>query len=438
MDITANDICFYSIVTFFAVLLLSYIIAKKDVANPAVITPVFFTIYWVSPNIGDRTYAINSLGEISYFIFGAVVLISYYLGSFLASLFKFKSQGNNNEQHNISLEQGAWISTFIIMPFFLLIIGKLLKTGLGNSSYADMRDVIIESTIFGNPIVTVIVSGIVAFYASGKKYALLMPALAIVLSLLTGERGFVVTSLFPLLIVYHYKHQRITRNKFFLTLAILITVAGLYGTVRSALSLGLVNFLNIFFTRILSNPYLFVNPFDTGEFFNVSVPAKLLIADGNHNFNYGTTFLQGLLRVLPIVGRFVDFAPDVKLFIKEYYSERLFAQGAIGGVGAIMFGVEGFISYGLRGTTLQAFTWGFVTGLFYHWASKTKKVFPLIAYAASYPILNLYAIRSPFQSTITILFKQNLLPIIIGLLWMYLIRAIINTKTIINCNHRIN
>jgi hypothetical protein len=416
--------------------IVSYRLSKRSFFDPAIITPFLFLLYWAAPQIGNRTLPLESSREMFYLLFAVVFLTAFYAGSFMSPNLRMPSvslQGSNR-----SVVISAWVFLAISAPFLLYQMSATVPLILRGAPYHAYREAYGRTLLVGDPYIWVSAAFVLILSVKKSRVSVVSLAALTLYAVSIGERGGVAMVLMAAYAAHSLREKiEPKRIKTAILLVLGLSAAIMYGNVRAGLAGGLAEIAFRTIRSIAQLGLAAVSPFDTGEFFNIGAASKLAIVDPQQDWNWGASFLQAVMKVPPVNSRLVNFHTRPMVQVADEYGSQLMARELTFGVGGIMPGVEGYLAFGLLGTAIFAFLWGFITRTLYKMVIRRPSgLFPAW-YSLAFPILTLHASRSDFQSTLNVLLRQFTLPVYFAILLGFFFH-VLRDKERIPIKHRMS
>ncbi|MCC5912475.1 MAG: oligosaccharide repeat unit polymerase [Clostridiaceae bacterium] len=420
-----NSLLVYYLIILIPVFLLVIKNGKKDIFHPLCIFPISLTLYWIGGTFRFDAPQYSQAIELKYIIAGGIAFIFYVLGYLFSKPFSVKISDQKrfrilNLQGKV-LKQTAGLFLLLISPLLLnqlrFIIPALFTRGVGG--YGFFYDAFRQGIIFGNPLIWCAILIVILLFDSFKQriqksamvYSWIL-LLLIVIFLRLGVRMHMFYIIIFSIVMVHYKHYKISFIKGFIGVFIGLILAQYISFMRAFIGQGLV-FAFFRTNEIMVNNLFRFFPWNINEFHPVGVALKEFFDSGWSDFTYGTSYIQALVIIPPLLGRYLQVV-DTSSLIRSVINVDSAAQG--GGSFVIL---EGYINFGWIGIALHLFLFGFLFGVIYRLYINNKNYSVLLwIYALSVPVFMLHGVRTSLASFTNVLLNQYLM-VPIALLFIY-------------------
>jgi oligosaccharide repeat unit polymerase len=279
-------------------------------------------------------------------------------------------------------------------------IANYINIGYGSERYVIQR----EAVAFGQGLELIGIASIMLIFVllKEKSHKWLIPVLAFVLltyvstSLLIGQRRYVVYLFIIALVISNYGIARIKLRWALLFVVLAYVFFFVYAYSRNVWAeMGLIQGLVETYNIAKENPILIL-PFAGGEFIP---PAKVILeilTDSAFQFRYGTSYLVGLVRILPRVGK---IWPDALQTLVEWRMSAFYPGFYERGVSFNFFtAAEGYANFGYLGVLFHMGFYGFIARLAYQYFLQNKNsILVLLTYALVFCVLLFEGIHGEFS-----------------------------------------
>jgi len=277
-------------------------------------------------------------------------------------------------------------------------LSNYIKIGYGPQRYVIMREVL----AFGSGLELIGISAVLLMFITYKEQRRILFVVSllgflffITVTLLIGQRRYIVYVVLMAFIFFNYGVSHIK-----LRWVLLVAVVGylfffIYGHTRGICAkLGLITGIVETLNFAVKRPYLLL-PFVGGEFIPPSKVIVEVLMDNSFQFKYGASYLVGLIRILPRVGR---LWPEALRTLSEWRLDNYYPGLKKTGVSFVFFTVgEGFVNFGYLGAFVHMFVYGLVARLIYlYYQRNSHEVFALFLYAAGFSLLLFEGIHAEF------------------------------------------
>jgi oligosaccharide repeat unit polymerase len=279
-------------------------------------------------------------------------------------------------------------------------IANYINIGYGSERYVIQR----EAVAFGQGLELIGIASIILIFVllKGKSHRWLILVLAsillayIVISLLIGQRRYVVYLLIIALVITNYGVARVKLRWTLLFVVIAYLFFFVYAYSRevwaeTGLIQGLVETYNI----AMENPILIL-PFAGGEFIPPAKAILEILTDSSFQFRYGMSYLVGLVRILPRVGK---IWPDALQTLVEWRMSAFYAGFYERGVSFNFFtAAEGYANFGYLGVLFHMGFYGFIARLAYQYFLENKNsILVLLIYSLVFCVMLFEGIHGEFS-----------------------------------------
>lgn len=277
-------------------------------------------------------------------------------------------------------------------------ISSYIKVGYSPQRYVIER----EALAFGSGLELIGISSIILMLATFKDKKKIWFILLFVIflwflsiALLIGQRRYIVYLTLMAFIIFNYWIFRV-KLKWFLILGFLAyAFFFIYAHTRTIWAeIGIIKGFIETYNFVVKHPNLLL-PFIGGEFIP---PAKAIIevlSDNTFQFKYGSSYLVGLIRIIPRVGKlWPEALQRLALWRLVTYYPGLTEKGH----GFVFFTVaEGFVNFGHLGVFLHMFLYGFIAkSIFLYLRQNSTNTFVLLTYAAVFSLMLFEGIHAEF------------------------------------------
>lgn len=305
-----------------------------------------------------------------------------------------------------------------IAAFILLIYGLLsfatniagyggfsnfIKVGYGAQRYVIQR----QALAFGQGLELVGIAAILLMFVTFKEkrrrwfiIILVFILLCItIISLLIGQRRFIVYLMVMAFIILNYGIFRIKLKWSLIAIALSYCFLFIYAHSRSIWAeFGLIQGLVETYNIAVKNPTLFL-PFAGGEFIPPTKVILEILLDNSFQFKYGSSYIIGLIRILPRVGKiWPEALQTLAQWRMDTYYPGLYARG----VNFIFFTpAEGYANFGYLGVFFHMAFYGFIAKLAYSYFRKNRaNTLILVIYAGVFSLMTFEGIHAEFSQVL--------------------------------------
>ncbi|MFX0137787.1 MAG: O-antigen polymerase, partial [Candidatus Hodarchaeota archaeon] len=215
------------------------------------------------------------------------------------------------------------------------------------------------------------------------------------IALLIGQRRYIVYLTLMAFIIFNY---RVYRMKLIWVLIISLLAYSfffIYAHTRAIWTeLGIYGGIVETFNYVVKHPDLLL-PFVGGEFIPPSKAIIEILSDNTFQFKYGSSYLVGLIRIIPRVGR---LWPEALQSLAQWRLVTYYPGLIKKGQGFVFFTTaEGFVNFGYPGVFLHMCFYGFVAkSIFLYFRQNSTKTFVLLTYAAIFSLMLFEGIHAEF------------------------------------------
>ena len=279
-------------------------------------------------------------------------------------------------------------------------IANYINIGYGSERYVIQR----EAVAFGQGLELIGIASIMLIFVllKDKSHKWLIPFLALILltyvviSLLIGQRRYVVYLMIIVLIISNYGIARVRLRWALLFVFVAYVFFFVYAYSRNLWAeMGLLQGLAETYNIAAANPILIL-PFAGGEFIPPAKAILEILTDGSFDFRYGTTYLIGLVRILPRVGK---IWPDALQTLVEWRMSSFYPGFYERGVSFNFFtAAEGYANFGYLGVLFHMGTYGFIARVAYEYFRENKNsILVLLIYALVFCVFLFECIHGEFS-----------------------------------------
>ncbi len=311
----------------------------------------------------------------------------------------------------ISRRDLKW-TAFILMLYGLFSFGTNIAAygGLSNYigvGYGAQRYVIQREALhFGSGLEIIGIAAIIFMYLAlmdkRKKWFIVqigILCLIAYITLLIGQRRYIVYLLFMAFIVLNYRFIRVKLKWLLLFMFLTYTFLFIYPYTRRLWSR--VGFMQGFvetYNVAVSKPELML-PFSSGEFLPPSKVILEVLTDDGFQFHYGASYLTGVIRIIPRVGKIM---PEVLERLSDWRMKRYYPGLYERGTNFTFFTVaEGYVNFGYVGAFFHMFIYGLFASILYTYFIRNRaKHFALFIYAAIFALVPIESMHAEFTQFI--------------------------------------
>jgi oligosaccharide repeat unit polymerase len=406
---------FFSIVVF--VIARNLLSSKRDpyeIINPvlslyclyAMMLPINYLIRTESPtlHIGVAGVAISPMFEYMFICTLGLIglIVGYYLpfGKKVAERIPVWEAGGRELKIAAGILLAYGLLSFATNIAVYGGIANYINIGYGSERYVIQR----QALAFGQGLELIGIASIMLIFVllKGKSHRWLIPFLAcillayVVLSLLIGQRRYVVYLLIIVLVISNYGIAPIKLRWAVLFVVIAYIFFFVYAYSRNIWAeIGLVQGLVETYNIAVKNPILIL-PFAGGEFIPPAKAILEILADNSFQFRYGTSYLVGLVRILPRVGK---IWPEALQTLVEWRMSAYYPGFYERGVSFNFFtAAEGYANFGYIGVLLHMGFYGFIARLAYRYFLEHRtNILVLLVYALVFCVLLFEGIHGEFS-----------------------------------------
>lgn len=277
-------------------------------------------------------------------------------------------------------------------------LANYIGVGYGPQRYVIQR----EALHFGSGMEIIGIASIVLMYVSfleKKKirFVLLLSILMFIayISLLIGQRRYIVYLLFMVFVVVNYRFFRIKLRWMLITLLLAYAFLFVYPHTRKLWSqVGFTQGVVATYNIAVEKPELLL-PFASGEFIPPSKVILEVLTDDSFQFHYGASYISGLIRIIPRVG---SVMPEVLQRLSDWRMKTYYPGLYERGVNFIFFIVaEGYVNFGYWGAFLHMFIYGLIARMIYSYFRKNQlNSLSLLVYAAVFALIPIESLHAEF------------------------------------------
>jgi oligosaccharide repeat unit polymerase len=370
--------------------------------------PLNYLITLHVPTVDIRVPGIAMLPMYQYLMICTIGLIGLLLGYYLPLGKRYSSILPVWTVSNRELK----IAAIVLMAYGLFSfatniaayggLANYIAVGYGPQRYVIQR----EALHFGSGMEIIGIASIILMYVSfveKKKirFALLVSVIIIIayISLLIGQRRYIVYLLFMAFVVVNYRFIRIKLRWMLITLLLAYAFLFVYPHTRKLWSqVGFTEGVVATYNIAVENPELLL-PFASGEFIPPSKVILEVLTDDSFQFHYGASYISGLIRVIPRIG---SVMPEVLQRLSDWRMKTYYPGLYERGVNFIFFIVgEGYVNFGYWGAFLHMFIYGLIARMLYSYFRKNQmNSLSLLVYAAVFALIPIESLHAEFTQFI--------------------------------------
>lgn len=277
-----------------------------------------------------------------------------------------------------------------------------IKVGYGPQRYVIQR----AALTFGSGLELIGIASIVLMYLSfierrKIRFVIMISTLIMIayITLLIGQRRYIIYLLFMVFVIVNYGIFRIKLKWMILTVLFAYTFFFVYPHTRRLWSeVGFTQGVAETYKVAVETPELIL-PFAGGEFIPPSKVILEVLTDDSFQFQYGASYIVGLIRILPRSGKML---PQVLQMLYNWRLTTYYPGLHERGTNFTFFTVaEGYVNFGYWGVFLHMFVLGLIASLIYSYFCKNRTdPFVLLMYAAIFSLMPIESMHAEFSQFI--------------------------------------
>lgn len=281
-------------------------------------------------------------------------------------------------------------------------LSNYIGVGYGSQRYVIQR----EALHFGSGLEIIGIAAIIFIYLAliDRKRTWFVVQIGILcliayITLLIGQRRYVVYLLFMAFVVLNYRFIRVKLRWLLLFVALAYTFLFIYPYTRRLWSrVGFVQGFVETYNVAVRKPELML-PFSSGEFLPPSKVILEVLTDDGFQFHYGASYFTGVIRIVPRVGKIM---PEVLERLSDWRMKRYYPGLYERGTNFTFFTVaEGYVNFGYIGAFFHMFIYGLFASILYtYFIRNRKKRFALFVYAAIFALVPIESMHAEFTQFI--------------------------------------
>jgi len=309
-------------------------------------------------------------------------------------------------------------------------LAKFIEVGYGAQRHVIMK----EASTFGSGLELMGISFILLMYTafSNRRKVMFVINLILLLSILSvtlliGHRRIIIYIILMAIIIFHYKVFHIKLKWLFLIGFLAYVFFSTYAHTRAIWAqVGIVKGFEATYNFIIEHPN-FILPYIGGEFIPPSHALIELLSDNAPQYQYGSSYIVGFIRILPRMGR---IWPTGLKTLATWRLDTYYPGLSDKGIGyAFATIAEGYVNFGHLGVVIHMFAYGVLAkSIYLYFKKNSKEIFPVLVYAAFYPLLLFEGIRAEFSQLLWLLSHTYLGPIVLILIFLKVISYAINKR----------
>lgn len=429
----------YFIIFFFAIITITilYNIYRKnadpyEVINPvligyalyAMMLPLNYLVTLHVPTFEIRIPGVAFLPMYQYIIICLIGLAGLLIGYYLPL---GKQWGERLPVWKISNRELS-IAGFVMLAYGLFSfatnvmaygsLANFIKVGYGPQRYVIQR----AAVHFGSGMEIIGVASLILLYIAiiEKKRIRLLTIVIILatityITLLIGQRRYIVYLLFMAFIIIHYRFHKIRLRWMVLGAILAYGFFFIYPYTRKMWSeVGFMKGMEETYKVAVAKPELLL-PFAGGEFIPPSKIILEVLTDDAFQYQYGATYISGLLRIIPRSGKAL---PDVLYLLSDWRLKTYYPGLYERGVNFTFFTLaEGYVNFGYLGVFLHMFIFGVITRIIYAYFRKNQnRTVVLVVYAMLFSLMPIESMHAEFSQFIWYITHIYLGPFILVIL----------------------
>jgi oligosaccharide repeat unit polymerase len=275
-------------------------------------------------------------------------------------------------------------------------LSNYISVGYGPQRYVIQR----EALAFGQGLELIGIASVILMFAlfkeRGSRWLIIILSLVLIsyvaISLLIGQRRYIIYLFLMAFVLTNYGIKPVKLRWTILTVAIVYAFFFIYAYSRGMwVQLGLAQGFVETYNIAVRNPMI-VLPFAGGEFIPPAKAILEILSDSAFQFKYGSSYIVGLIRILPRVGK---IWPESLRTLTEWRLATYYPGFYERGVSFNFLTIgEGYANFGYIGVFIHMAVFGFVAKFVYSYFSKYRdNVLVVLIYAIVFFIMLFEAIH---------------------------------------------